>query len=156
MAPGVEFSDINWLALVIAIVVNIALGFLWYSAKTPTGRIWMRESNIDPSRPPNPKQMVVAMVLMVIGAFFMLFVFQHTFVAYRDAYALDTEGNSYKLTIVDGIVGALLTWLAFFVPVLWGAVIWEGKRWSLFFVNAGFYLVTLLFAGILYAVMLPA
>jgi hypothetical protein len=154
MAPGVEFGDLNWLAIGIAIVVNIALGFLWYSPKLPTGKIWMRETKMDPNHKPTAKQMTVAMILMLVGSFLMLFVFMHTFVAYRDAYQLDQAG--YKLTIVDGVIGALMTWLGFFVPVLWSGIAWEGKSWSLFFVQSLYYLLTLLIAGVLYTGMLPA
>ncbi|MBI2078552.1 MAG: DUF1761 domain-containing protein [Euryarchaeota archaeon] len=154
MVPGVEMVDINWLALAIAVVINIVLGFLWYSPKLPTGKIWMRGVGLSPDHKPTTKQLAVAMVLMVVGSFLMMFVFQHTNLAYRDAYGLDQA--NYKLTVVDGIMGAVFTWIAFFVPVLWGSVAWENKPWSLFFVNAGYYLVTLVIAGVVFASMLPA
>lgn len=156
MVAGVEFSDINWIALGIAIVINIVLGFLWYAPKLPTGKIWMRETKMDPNHKPTAKQMTVAMILMIVGSFFMLFVFQHTFIAYQDAADLDEEGTGHKLTIVEGVMGAFFTWLGFFVPVLWSGIAWEGKSWSLFFVQSGYYLVTLLIAGVIYAGMIPA
>jgi hypothetical protein len=153
---GVELTDLNWIAIGIAIVINIVLGFLWYSPKLPTGKIWMRETKMDPNHKPTAKQMTVAMILMILGAFLMVFVFQHTFIAYRDAYDLDAAGDGYKLTMLDGVIGAVMTWIAFFVPVLWSGIAWEGKSWSLFFVQAGYYLVTLLVVGVVYAGMIPA
>ena len=152
MVPGVELTDVNWIAVVIAMVVNIVLGFLWYSPKLPTGKIWMRGVGLSEDHKPTPKQLGVAMTLMVLGSFFMMFVFHHTNLAYRDAYRLDEA--AYSLTILDGVMGAVFTWLGFYVPVLWGSVAWENKPWSLFFVNAGYYLVTLLIAGVIYVSML--
>lgn len=148
MAAGVEFGDLNWIGLVVAIVFNIVLGFIWYNAKVPTGKIWFKGVGLDPNQKINPKKMAVAMVLMVVGAFFLMFVLAHNFIAYRDAYDIDTEGTGYDLTVADGLLGGVFTWLGFFVPVLWGASTWEGRPWSLFFVNAGYYLVTLTAAGL--------
>ncbi|MCA1810640.1 MAG: DUF1761 domain-containing protein [Halobacteriales archaeon] len=39
--------------------------------------------------------------------------------------------------------------MGFFVPQHWSGVAWEGKPWSLFFVQAGYTLATMLVAGIL-------
>lgn len=38
-------------------------------------------------------------------------------------------------------------WLGFVAPVTLGAVLWEGKHWKLWFLNNGYYLVTLLLMG---------
>lgn len=152
MAPGVEFGDLNWLAIGVMVVVNMALGFLWYATFTPTGKIWMKAHNMDPTTTkPTSGQMAKGLILTLIGAFLVLFVLNHTVIAYGDAYNLDEAG--YELTIADGLMGGFFTWLGFFVPVLWSAVAWEGKPWSLFFVNAGYYLVILLLAGLLFIVL---
>lgn len=148
MAPGVEFADLNWMAIAAAVVANIIVGFLWYSPKLPTGRIWMRHAGVPADHKPTGGQIVKGLVLMVVGAFFMMFVLSHDFIAYRDAYRLDS-GATYELTMADGLMGAFFTWLGFFVPVLWAGVAWENKSWSLFFVNALYYLVVLLIAGVL-------
>jgi hypothetical protein len=150
-----SFSDLNWLAIGIAIVVNMLLGFLWYSPKMPTGKAWMRAQGMDPNvrMKPTSGQMAKGLVLMVVGSFLLFFVFAHNFWVYQDAYRNAATGGDpgYDLSVMDGVWGALFTWLGFFVPVLWSSVAWENKPWSFFFVNAGYYLVTLLIAGILLA-----
>ncbi len=150
MAPGVEFSDLDWLGIILAILANIVVGFVWYAAKSPTGKVWMKEMNMPPDMKPEPKQMVVSMVLMIVGAFLLMFVLQHTFVAYRDSMTLD-DATLAGVGFADGATGAFFTWLGFFVPVYFSSVAWEGKSWKLFFVNVGYYLVTLQIAGAIFA-----
>lgn len=152
MAAGVEFSDLNWLAIAAAMAFNIVLGFLWYGAKMPTGKIWMKAMKIPPGAKPTAKQMAVSMTLMVIGTLLLMFVMSHIFVAYRDAFRIDGDAM-YKLTAVDGVVGAVMIWAGFFVPLHLGSVAWEGKPWSLFFVNTLYYLVALLVAGQIFVAM---
>src|SRR6218665_4122278 len=66
---------INYLAILIAVVVNFVLGFLWY---TPLfGKIWARELGFDTSQKPPASALIKGMVFMVIGNFFMAFVFSH-------------------------------------------------------------------------------
>jgi hypothetical protein len=152
-ASSMNFDELNWLAIAIAIVVNMGLGFLWYSPKTPTGKVWMRDQGMDPDAPPKPTggQMAKGLILMVIGSFLMFFVFAHNFWVYEDAYRNAGTGGDpeYDLSVMDGVFGALFTWLGFFVPVMFSSVAWENKSWALFFVNSGYYLVSLLVAGIL-------
>ncbi len=152
MAPGVEISDINWIAVLAAMGISIVLGFLWYAPFSPTGKAWLKALKIPADFKPERNKMIVAYVLMLLGSFFMFFVFLHTNIAYRDAYRLDEAG--YQLTVLDGVIGGVMTTLGFIVPIQFGQVTWEGKPWSLFFVNVGYYLVTLVTAGIVYAMML--
>ena len=152
MAPGVEIADIDWIAVLAAMGVSIVLGFLWYAPFTPMGKAWMKAMNFPADFKPPRNKMIVAYILMLLGSFFMFFVFLHTNIAYRDAYRLDEAG--YDLTFVDGIIGGVMTTLGFIVPVQFSTVTWEGKPWSLFFVNVSYYLVTLVLAGIIYVYMI--
>lgn len=146
-----DVAELNWLAIAIAIVFNMILGFLWYSPKTPTGKVWMRAMGMPADVKPTGGQMAKGLILMIVGSFLMFFVFAHNFWVYEDAYRNAATGGdaTYELGIMDGVWGALFTWLGFFVPLLWSSQAWEGKPWSLFFVNAAYYLVALLVAGIL-------
>lgn len=151
MSAGVEFSDLDWVALVVGMVVNIGLGFAWYSPMLPTGRLWMREMKMPRDFRPQPKQMAASLAYMLIGTFLLLFVLMHVFVAFRDAYDLDLAGEGYDLTLGDGLQGAFFTWLGFFVPLQLSSVAWEGRSWRLFGVNASYYLLALLVVGALFA-----
>ena len=51
-------------------------------------------------------------------------------------------------------MGAFFMWIGFYVPLYFGSVGWENKSWSLFFVNTGYYLVTLQVVGAIFAAMI--
>jgi fluoride ion exporter CrcB/FEX len=149
MAPGVEFGDLNYVGFGLAVVASMVLGFIWYAKWAPTGKVWMREMGMDPDNMPKPPggKMAVSMILMVIGSLLLFFFLAHSFIAYQDAYRLDDEG--YDLTLMDGVLGGFFTWLGFIVPIQLNTVAFENRRWPFFFVNAGYYLVSLVVAGIL-------
>ena len=148
-----DFSLFNWLGFGLAILANIVIGFVWYATWSPTGRIWIRETKMDMSVKPTGAVMAKSMVLMLLGAVFMMFVFAHTNAVYLDAFR--NAGNkgipSYDLSLMDGVMGGFFTWLGFIVPLNLNGVAFERRSWSLFWVNSGYYLVTLVVAGILIA-----
>ncbi|MFO1535269.1 MAG: DUF1761 domain-containing protein [Thermoplasmatota archaeon] len=146
-----SFSGLNWLGLALAVVANIVIGFIWYAKWTPTGRTWMKAMNIPADAKPTGGQMAKGLILMLVGSFLLMFVFAHNFWVYQDAYRNAATGGNLndRLGLMDGIMGGLFTWLGFFVPQHWSGVAWEGKPWSLFFVQAGYTLATMLVAGIL-------
>jgi hypothetical protein len=51
--------------------------------------------------------------------------------------------------VVAGLEAALWSWLGFVAPVSLGAVLWDGKPWKLWFINAGYFLATLLVMGLI-------
>lgn len=152
-----SFDNFPWLAFVLAILFNIILGFVWYAKSTPTGRLWMRHQGMDPDDLPKMpgSAMAMSMGLMLVGVVLMMFVFVHTNTVYEDAFGNPATGGKlgYELTVADGLTGAFFTWLGFIVPMNLNAVAFERKPWSLFWVNAGYYLVALLMAGLLVALV---
>lgn len=155
MAPGIEMGDINWVAFALTVVSNIVLGFLWYAKFTPTGKVWMREVKMDPDAKVEGSKMAMSMVLMVVGVLLLMFVFQHTNLAYRDAYRLDGERlGADGLTIADGLTGGFFTFIGFFLPQGLSLVAFENRSWALFGVNQSYNLVTMLIAGAILGVYL--
>lgn len=152
---AVNFGDLSWLAIGLSFLAFMVLGFLWYAAWSPTGKVWMRHMGMDPENPPTPPggAMAVSMTLMAVGSFLMMFVFAHTNMVYQDAFRNVATGGTpgFELRLADTLTGAVFTWLGFIVPVQLNNVAFENKPWSLFFVNAGFYLVALLVAAVLLA-----
>jgi hypothetical protein len=152
---AMDFSNFNWLGFGLSLLFFIVLGFVWYAAWSPTGKVWMRHQGLDPANMPKPPaaEMAKAMALMLLGSFLMMFVFAHTNAVYLDAFRNTATGGTtgYRLTAMDGIVGGFFTWLGFIVPIHLNGVAFERKPWSLFLVNAGYYLVGLVVAGILIA-----
>jgi hypothetical protein len=134
-----EFQ-INYAAVLVAMVANFILAFLWY---TPLfGKTWAREMRIDTGGNPTTGQMAKGLIITLIGNFLMVYVFAHNMEAWT--FVPDMREASASATILSS---AVFTWLGFFVPVDINGVAWEGKSWKLFFVNAGYHLVSLLIAA---------
>lgn len=67
--------NINLMAVLVAVVANFVLGFIWY---TPLfGNAWAKEMGFDISIKPSSGEMAKGMIFMLIGNFFMAYVFAH-------------------------------------------------------------------------------
>lgn len=134
MAP-----EINYLAVLVAVIANIILGWLWYGPFF--GRTWAGIIGMDVNQKPARSEMTKSMVFMIISSFLMAWVLDHALIF----------GNKYLGTsgVGAGLMGAFFNWLGFIVPVTLGPVLWEKKPWKLWFINAGYYLVALCIMGII-------
>ena len=135
-----EELPINYLAILVAVVANFILGFLWY---TPLfGKAWAKEMGFDTSVKPSGGEMAKGMVFMVVGNFLMAYVFAHNMVAWSFVPGMD------QMPKVGSVLNsAIFTWLGFYLPVDIGIVTWEKKSWKLFGINTGYHLAMLLVAA---------
>jgi len=133
---------LNMLAILVAVVVNFFLGFLWF---TPLfGKIWGREMGYDPNVKPDKKVMAKGMIFMVIGNFLFAWVFAHNIAAWRFVPGIN-DMSPFSNALMSGI----FTWLGFYFPGQLGAIVWENKSWKLFFINTGYSLVSLLVVALI-------
>ena len=97
-------------AILVAVVANFILGFLWY---TPLfGKAWAKEMGFDMSgKATGFGAMVKGMIFMVIGNFFLAYVFAHNIAAWSFVPGMDKM--SVPLQIVNSTV---FTWLGFYLP----------------------------------------
>ncbi len=138
--------NINYLAIVLAVVANFILGFLWY---TPLfGKAWAKELNMDTSVKPDPKVMLKGMSFNLIGNFFFAYVLAHNNAAWSFVPGMDQLG-----TVGTILNSAFFTWLGFYVPYHLGAIVWENRSWKLFFINTGYALASLLLVSGILTVM---
>lgn len=137
-----EEIQINMVAVLVAVVANFILGFLWY---TPLfGKAWAREMGLDTSIKPTGGEMAKGMIFMVIGNFFMAYVFAHNIAAWSFVPGMD------EMPIVASVLNTtIFTWLGFYLPVDIGVVTWEKKSWKLFAINTGYHFMMLLVAAII-------
>jgi hypothetical protein len=137
---------INYLAILIAVVANFIFGFIWY---TPLfGKIWGREMHADMGQKPKSSEMIKGMIFMVIGNFLFAWVFAHNMAAW--SFVPNTKDMSLSAT---AMMGAIFTWLGFFFPVDLGTVAWERKSWTLFFINTGYHLLSLIIVAFILVYM---
>lgn len=132
---------INYFAVVVAAVSAMVWGFLWYGPVF--GKIWIKEMGWTPEsiEAAKKKGMAKQYVLQAVGALVMAYVMAHVFV-FASTYT-QTFG------LVGGLMVGFWNWLGFVAPVTLGAVLWEGKSWKLWALNAGYYLVVLCTMGVI-------
>ena len=102
--------NINMMAVLAAVAANFVLGFIWY---TPLfGKAWAKENGFDINRKPTGGEMAKGLSFMIIGNFFMAYVFAHNMMAW--SYVPGSAEMSATSNILNS---AIFTWLGFYVPV---------------------------------------
>lgn len=132
---------INYLAVIVAAVATMVIGFLWYGPLF--GKQWSRLMGWGEMTPEKMKEMqkkaVPGYAIQFIGALFMAYVLAHVLV-FSNAY-FNVSG------VAVGIEAGFWSWLGFIAPVTVGSILWEGKPFTLWLINAGYFLVNLLMIG---------
>lgn len=137
-----EEMHVNMTAILVAVVANFVLGFIWY---TPLfGKAWAKEMGFDTSVKPAGGEIAKGLVIMVIGNFLMAFVFAHNIAAW--GYVPGTK----EMPVISNIMSAtVFTWLGFYLPTELSGIAWERKSWKLFGINTSYHFMTLLVAAII-------
>lgn len=128
---------INIAAILVAVVVNFIIGFIWYTLLF--GKLWGREMGYDPNIKAESNVLIKGMLFMLIGNFLFAWVFAHNIAAWQFV-----PGITEMSTVENILNSAIFTWLGFYVPGLLGATVWEKKSWTLFAIDAGYNLLSLL------------
>lgn len=117
----------------------MAIGFAWYSDPA-FGKQWRKLSGISEAKPKG-SDMTKIMVLGLGGGLIMAFILSHAEV-FAGSY-LGTSG----LTL--GLMTGFWNWLGFMVPILISGYLYEKKPLNLVFINAGYWLVSILVMGVI-------
>lgn len=134
--------DINYLAVVVSALINMVLGFLWYGPLF--GKEWMKLTGLTKEKVEAMKKdgskMQVTYGMSLLGAVVIAYVLAH-FVSY-----LQVD------TLFEGVELGCWIWLGFVATTMLNQVLYDGKPWKLYLINAGYYFVSLLLMGGLLAV----
>ncbi len=135
---------INYWAVLVAAVFNMVLGSLWYGPLF--GKKWTSLMAFTPESmaAAKAKGMTTSYVIMMVGSLIMAFVLAHA-VIFANTY-MNTSG------VAAGLIVGFMNWLGFVAPVTLGTVLWDGKPWKLWVINAGYYFVGLIVMGAILAV----
>jgi hypothetical protein len=137
---------INMLAVLLAVVANFILGFLWY---TPLfGNAWAAEMGFDRTVKPKGGEIAKGMIFMIIGNFFLAYVFAHNIAAWSFVPGIDEMSIPVKI-----LNSTVFTWLGFYLPIDLNTVAWEKKSWKLFAINTGYHFMMLLIASVILTYM---
>jgi hypothetical protein len=138
-----EFK-INFLAVAVSVIVSFIIGFVWYTALF--SKPWTKEMGYDPNMRPDKKAMMKGMLLMLLSNLLFVWVLAWTMAGWQFIPKAKEMGP-----LVNGLNSGFFIWLGFFVPVHLWRIVWEKRTWKLFFINAGYHLVTLLAVGLILA-----
>ena len=118
-------------------------GYLWYGPLF--GKKWASLSGMpeEVMSDTGSKEVRISYAIMALGALLMSFVLAHAII-FATTYMQITG-------VLSGIIVGFMNWLGFVVPVSIGPVLWERKPWTLWLINAGYYLVALVTVGALLA-----
>lgn len=133
---------VNWLAVIVASVANMAIGFAWYSDSL-FGKNWRKLSGISDGKP-TQDQMTKMMGLGLGSALVMAFVLSNA-TLFAQSY-LNTTGVSL------GLMVGFWNWLGFMFPILIGSYLYEKKPLNLVWINSGYWLASMLVMGVIISV----
>lgn len=127
--------EVPLLPVLAAGIANLIIGFIWYHPSA-FGARWMQLTNLSPEQmEAGKKKMPIMGLIAVLAAVVMAFVMAHV-------------GNAWGVFDVVGAVElAFWLWVGFIVPAMLGVVLWEGKSVTLFAINAGYWLVSMVVAS---------
>lgn len=135
---------INIWAIIASMIVSVLLGFFWYGPLF--GKKWMQLSGIKmDEQNPSASVMIRPIILSLIGAILFSSVLSFSIAFHNAYYATAGVGTA--------IAFAALIWLGFFVPQYLNLTGWEGKPWTLFFINSGYWLVFLIISASIIATL---
>ncbi len=139
MALQLFLPNVNYLAVLVAAIASMVVGFLWYGPVF--GSQWKKLMSFTDKDIKKMKMTPkTAMILGFIAALVISCTLAH-FLIYMNISS-----------VADAVMAAFLIWIGFVATVQVGAVLWEGKPWKLFFLNAGHTLVSLAVMAVILAV----
>jgi ABC-type multidrug transport system permease subunit len=134
--------DINYFAVVVAAIVSMFIGALWYGKLFR--KQWMELMGFT-------AESMMSMKMKARTAYILQFVASLVMACVLARVMIISQGYFNYPILHIGLLSAFWMWLGFVLPVTVGAVLWEGRAWKLWFINAGNYLVSLFVIGIILA-----
>ncbi|SDR74096.1 Protein of unknown function [Formosa sp. Hel1_31_208] len=152
--------DFNFLAILVAAIVPIILGFVWYNPKV-FGIAWMREAEMTEEKIKKgnmPVIFIVSLILSFLLAFFIQALTNHQMGAYSlmggdpelakpsyDAFMAD-YGDAFR-TFKHGALHGAIAGVFMFIPVIAINGMFERKSWKYIIINGLYWTVALTIMG---------
>lgn len=123
-----EGPQLDWLVIILAAIINMVIGFVWYS-KWLFGPFWLKSLKTEPKH--RPESLVYTFLTSFLIAYFLAF-----FQAYL--------GVNHA---TDGMWVGFYFWLGFVFTTQVSAVIWEKQPVRIFLIHTGQRLLSFLVMG---------
>jgi len=129
---SLDLAGVNWLAVIVAAVAGIIVGFVWYAPQV-FGRRWAQASGIELPQPgqAQPITYVGAVVTSLVTAYVL---------------AVLSRGLG-AATLVDGAIVGAVVWLGFVATWFASGVFFERRSTEWWALNAGQAVVSLVIMG---------
>jgi hypothetical protein len=134
---------INWLAVVLAAIVQIAIGFAWYGYLFQAP--WMAAVGIPPeaAAAADGAAMAAPMIVSVLSAFAIAILLS----------LIVSHSNDWG--VLGGLGWGFLLWLLLALPMHAIPNVWAGRDWMLTIIDGGEALAALLAAGFIIGIWPP-
>lgn len=148
----------NWPAFLVASLVPMILGMIWYSPKTPMGAIWMKETGMTDEKMKG-SNMPLIMGLSIFFCFLMnFFIISHEVIHQYGAFSLlkDTPEEAVRIlteykgvyrTFGHGALHGAFLGIAFVLPLFGMNGMFNRKSWKLIWVDVSYWTISIMIMG---------
>lgn len=133
-----QIHHLNWLAILVAAIAAMIVGFLWYSPVL-FAKPWMREMGYDPNDKIKTKEMQRSAGPAYAGSFVASLISAFTLALVL--HGLRTEDLHF------GLMASFHIWLGFVATVQFTGALFSKQSMKLFGINTGYQLVCYLIMG---------
>lgn len=130
-----DFGAVNWIAVVVAAVASMALGFVWYMV---LAKQWMAALG-------KTREQVVGDSGGSVTPFVISFLMQLVMAYSLTLFVPRLMGSS---TVVNGLIVGFHVWLGFVITSMIINHRYQGNKWSLTAIDGGYLLGVLLVQGV--------
>jgi hypothetical protein len=162
---------INFIAVLIAAIIPMVMGFIWYNPKV-FGTAWMAASGMTPEKAKQSNMAVVfgvSFLMSLILSFALQFMVIHQYHVTSLFFKLPIEdvnspegalyhqvmellGGSWR-TFQHGALHGFIGGLFVALPILCTNALFEGKGFKYIMINAGYWIITMMIMGGLLSAM---
>lgn len=135
--------NINFWAILVAALIEMGIGALWYSPVL-FAKVWMRAMGKSETELHAMGSASKGYIGSLIAALISAYILAH-FVVYGASFTGDYSAWG-------GAMAGFWAWLGFTAATSISSVLFEGRKWSLFLINSGYYLASFVVMGSLLAV----
>lgn len=135
-----DFSNVNWFAVIVCVLVAMVSGAIWYHPAV-FFKAWWQGIGKDESDAPSPNPMIY--VFTIIAAFV-----QAVAVALM-LNVMDVMGSN---TLGAGLLTGFMLWLGFVAPTNLVNKLFAGQGFKVWAIEAGNHLVNLMLFGAILAI----
>jgi hypothetical protein len=128
-----DFAAVNWIAVVVAAVASMALGFVWYMALANQWMAALGKTREQISMGSSATPFIISFVMQLVMAYFL---------------ALFMPKLLGSVSVANGLLAGFLLWLGFVITTMITNHRYQGSKWSLTVIDGGYFLGVLLVQGV--------